>query len=296
MKYTRMKDLIDAAVESGRGISDLIIEAEALEKERSRGEVIADMKEHWRVMKESMDEGIRRPRRSVGGLIGGEAELMWDYAGGDSLSGELQCRAAARALAVAEVNASMGKIVACPTAGSSGVLPGVLMSLAEKYGFSEDRVADALFTASGIGMVIALRASVSGAQGGCQAECGSAAAMAAGAAVEIMGGTPGAVGEACAMALKNVLGLVCDPVAGLVEVPCAKRNVLGTSLALISCDMALAGITSFIPVDEVIDAMGQVGDMLPAGLRETSLAGLAVTQTAAEAEKRLFGRKDEGEG
>lgn len=184
------------------------------------------------------------------------------------------------ALAVAEVNATMGKIVACPTAGSCGIMPAVLLTVQNQLDLSDEQVAEGLFTAAAIGAVIAHKASVSGAMCGCQAECGSAAAMASAASVELAGGTPKQAANACAMVLKNVLGLVCDPVAGLVEVPCAKRNAMGTSLALVCADMALAGIESVIPADEVIVAMKDVGRALPESLRETALGGLAVTPTA----------------
>jgi len=196
-------------------------------------------------------------------------------------------------MAVAEVNATMGRIVACPTAGSCGIVPGVLKKIQEIDNLSDEQIAVALMTCAGFGMVIAHRASVSGAVGGCQAECGAASAMAAAAAVELRGGTPEQAGEACAMVIKNVMGLVCDPVAGLVEVPCAKRNALGASLAMVMADMALADVKSVIPVDEVITAMGAVGRSLPESLRETARGGLAVTPTGLALNKKIFGEQPE---
>jgi L-serine dehydratase len=190
---------------------------------------------------------------------------------------------------VAEVNAGMGKIVAAPTAGSCGVLPAVLLTVAEELNAGEEQLIEALFAASGVGLVIAHQASVSGAQGGCQAEIGSAACMAAVAAVELAGGDPESAAHAGAIALKTLLGLVCDPVAGLVEVPCVKRNVTGAVNALVAADMALAGIKSNIPLDEVIVTMGQIGNSMPCSLKETAQGGLAITPTALKVKERVLG-------
>jgi L-serine dehydratase len=195
----------------------------------------------------------------------------------------------ARALSGSEVNASMGRICAAPTAGASGILPAVLLGVAEQYGLPEQALLDAMLTSSGIGILIDLGATLSGARGGCQAECGASAAMAAAAAVELMGGTPAQALHAAAIALKNVMGLVCDPIAGLVECPCAKRNASGAANAMLSADLALAGIKSAIPLDEVIAAMARVGRMLPSALRETSAGGIAATPTALEYAKRILG-------
>ena len=246
-------------------------------------------------MKESIATGIYEPKRSKGGLIGGEAKTLYDYcaAGHAMLSGQNVMEAVSYAMAVAEVNATMGRIVACPTAGSCGIVPGVLKKIQEIDNLSDEQIAVALMTCAGFGMVIAHRASVSGAVCGCQAECGAASAMAAAAAVELRGGTPEQAGEACAMVIKNVMGLVCDPVAGLVEVPCAKRNALGASLAMVMADMALADVKSVIPVDEVITAMGAVGRSLPESLRETARGGLAVTPTGLALNKKIFGEQPE---
>jgi L-serine dehydratase len=203
-------------------------------------------------------------------------------------AGEFLGRVMARALAVAEVNACMGRIVAAPTAGSCGILPATILTLKEEKNLSEEQAVMGLFTAAGIGMVIAKRASISGAEGGCQAECGSASAMAAAAMVELVGGTPGMAAQACAIAMKNTLGLVCDPVAGLVEVPCIKRNAGGAANAIVAAELALAGIESTIPVDEVIAAMKSIGDTMPSSLKETALGGLAATPTAKSITKTLY--------
>ena len=192
-------------------------------------------------------------------------------------------KAAVRAMAVAECNACMGRIVAAPTAGSCGILPAALLTMQEDRGLSDEALVDALFTAAAVGAVIAQRASVSGAEGGCQAECGSAAAMTAAALVELAGGTPEMSSAACGLALMNSMGLVCDPVAGLVEVPCVYRNVGSVANAMTAADMALAGIAAPIPTDEIIDAMKEVGDMLPACLRETGEGGVAACPSALKA-------------
>lgn len=286
-----VETLIQLAHENNSTIGQAMIKEEAALKQISEEAVLGQMKYNWQVMKESIHTGITNPQKSKGGLIGGEGRRLYDYCQGEKplLCGNHVMEAVSYALAVAEVNATMGRIVACPTAGSCGIVPGVLKKLQEMDNLSDEQIATALMTCAGIGMVIAHRASVSGAVGGCQAECGAASAMAAAAAVELRGGTPEQAGEACAMVLKNVMGLVCDPVAGLVEVPCAKRNALGASLAMVMADMALAGINSVIPVDEVITAMGAVGRSLPESLRETAKGGLAVTPTGLELNKKIFG-------
>ena len=286
-----VETLIQLAHENNSTIGQAMIKEEAALKQISEEAVLGQMKYNWQVMKESIHTGITNPQKSKGGLIGGEGRRLYDYCQGEKplLCGNHVMEAVSYALAVAEVNATMGRIVACPTAGSCGIVPGVLKKLQEMDNLSDEQIATALMTCAGIGMVIAHRASVSGAVGGCQAECGAASAMAAAAAVELRGGTPEQAGEACAMVLKNVMGLVCDPVAGLVEVPCAKRNALGASLAMVMADMALAGINSVIPVAEVITAMGAVGRSLPESLRETAKGGLAVTPTGLELNKKIFG-------
>ncbi len=234
------------------------------------------MRQVLEVMRQSAARGIAQAPISRGGLVGGDARrVALAVEAGRGLTGPIVGRAMARALAVAEVNAAMGRIVAAPTAGSCGVLPGVLLTVAEALGSSEEQLIMALFTAGAVGDVIRGRASISGAAGGCQAEIGSAAAMAAAAAVELAGGSPEACVHAAALALKSMLGLVCDPVGGLVEVPCVKRNAIAASIALAAAEMVLAGVRSAVPPDQVIEVMGRVGRELPESLRETGIGGLA---------------------
>ena len=290
MNFNYFSEIVKKAEEENCKISQVIKKWEEEKQEKNIDDIIRVMKIQWDVMKEAMRKGLENPQKSMGGLIGGEGRKIISYMEKNN-NDDIYLKSAARALAVAEVSASMGKIVAAPTAGSAGIIPAVMMACQEKYGSSDDEVIDALFTASGMGIIIAKGASISGAEGGCQAECGSAGAMAAAAATELMGGSPASSANAAAMVLKNVLGLVCDPVAGLVEVPCAKRNVMGTTLALVSAEMAVAGVNSVIPVDEVISAMDSIGKSLPAILRETGKGGLAVTPTGIEIEKRIKGDK-----
>ena len=239
-------------------------------------ELDAYMHEVLSVMRDSAVKGMQKDLRSVSGLTGGNAyKLMEGVKTGATAGGSLLGRMAARALAVAECNAAMGRIVAAPTAGACGILPAVLLTLQEEYGYTDDQLVNALYVAGAFGLVIAHRASISGAQGGCQAECGSAAGMAAAAIVYLKGGSAAQSADACSFALMNQLGLVCDPVKGLVEVPCVFRNVGAISVALTAADMALSGIVCPIPCDEVIDAMRQVGDALPSSLRETGEGGCA---------------------
>ncbi|MBE5778388.1 MAG: L-serine ammonia-lyase, iron-sulfur-dependent, subunit alpha [Clostridiales bacterium] len=235
------------------------------------------MKDRLQVMRDSAQAGLSPNLRSVSGMVGGQASLM----NGEEQLGRfgLLGKAGAYALSIAEYNACMGKIVAAPTAGSCGILPGALLAAQEQDGFSDEELIMALFNAAGVGRIIALQATISGAEGGCQAECGAAAAMAASALVELYGGTPEMSAHACAFALMNMLGLVCDPVQGLVEVPCVYRNVGGVSQALSAAQMALSGIQSPIPADEVILAMKKVGDAMPASLRETGEGGCAACRS-----------------
>ena len=235
------------------------------------------MRATWQAMLESVT-AYQGERMSLSGLVGGDGERMRRYAREKQpLSGAYLQEVIATALFVGESYACMRRIVAAPTAGACGVLPAVLVPLFRRGTVDEDAIVQALYVASGIGAVIGYRACIAGASGGCQAEIGTASAMAAGALVDLRGGTADQVGQAVAMALKNLLGLVCDPVAGLVEVPCVKRNVIGAVNAVSSADMALAGITSRVPVDQVIDCMGEVGRRLPVEFRETALGGLAAT-------------------
>jgi L-serine dehydratase len=284
-----LKELINIANERGLNISDIVLEHQAEEMEKPRQELIYDMQEILAVMEQSIEKGLQADIKSNSGLVGGGAfKLKTSNENGEMLNCGILNKAMIYAVAVAEYNACMGKIVAAPTAGSCGILPSVIISIAEEYKIDKSKVVMSLFTVSGVGMVIANRASLSGAEGGCQAECGSAAAMAAAAAVELMGGTPQMVSDAVAIAIKSIMGLVCDPVAGLVECPCVKRNASGASNALTSANMALAGMNSIIPADEVIDAMKSVGDLMSPMLRETSLGGIACSKTAKEIEKSVF--------
>jgi len=271
-------------------VSEAVIRYEVEATDNTRETILERMKVNYEVMKESIEEGLTKDIKSVSGLIGGEAKKIMEHnRKGLSVCGDIMSKAIYRALAVAEVNASMGKIVAAPTAGSCGIIPGALFTVSELLQSPEEEVIKGLFTAAGIGMIIAKNATLAGAEGGCQAECGSASAMAAGAVVELAGGSPEQVLDAASIALKNLLGLVCDPVAGLVEVPCAKRNAIGVANALISAEMALSGVKSVIPFDEVVEAMYKVGKSLPYELRETGIGGLAGTKTALEIRKSILG-------
>lgn len=246
----------------------------------TESELLAHGYEAWKVMQESSQVGLEEPVYSLSGMTGGDAAKLYEYASTSSpLVGANLLKSMAMALSTSETNAAMGRIVAAPTAGASGILPATLMTLSKQHGFEDSRVVESLFTASAIGQIVASKASIAGATGGCQAECGTAAAMAAAASAEICGATPEMVLDAASFALINIMGLVCDPVAGLVEFPCALRNASGTMNALISADMALAGMKSLIPFDEVVDAMKEVGQDMSPTLRETALGGLAITPT-----------------
>lgn len=291
-KFTYVQDFITEAEKKNVSIGTIVKEYEAYKRERAIEDIEKEMLKQWQVMKDSINTGLKEVRKSMGGLIGGEGKKLEEYTlKGNTLAGGKINLAVSRALAVAEVNASMGKIVASPTAGSCGIIPGALVTVQEELNLKDEAIVDALFTAAGVGIIVAQNASISGAQGGCQAECGAAAGMAAAACVQLAGGTPNMSGHGCAIALKNILGLVCDPVAGLVEVPCAKRNAMGVSLALVAADMALAGIESVIPVDEVIITMGHVGEALPETLRETAKGGLATTPTGEKIAEGFRNRK-----
>ena len=289
LKYEFVSELVAEAEKRNIKISELVLEDQAKSMEKEPLELYEKMEISFQVMKDSINEGMKKDQKSMSGLTGGEGYLMNEYAATGGISGNFMTKAMARALAVAGCNASMGRIVAAPTAGSCGILPGCLVSLYEDRGFEEKDVVMAMFTAGAIGMVIAEKSSVAGAQGGCQAECGSASAMAAAALVEVMGGRPSQCADACAMAISNQMGLVCDPVGGLVEIPCIKRNVSGLAIAFSSADMALAGIRANIPADECIDAMREVGDALPASLKETAGGGLATTPTGRKLRDKVFG-------
>ncbi|MDD2441101.1 MAG: L-serine ammonia-lyase, iron-sulfur-dependent, subunit alpha, partial [Eubacteriales bacterium] len=260
ISYQSVQELVETAENDGVTIGQVVLADQAAQLEQSPDALFTRMAERLQVMRQAAEDGLRATERSPSGLSGGAAaRLQAALDENRTIAGPLLARMLARALAVSEVNARMGRIVAAPTAGSCGILPAVILTFAEEKALDERTAVLGLWTASGIGMVIANQASLSGAEGGCQAECGSAAAMAAAAAVEMLGGSPRQAAEACAIALKSVLGLVCDPVAGLVEVPCIKRNASGAANALVAAELALAGIASAIPADEVIAAMRSVG-------------------------------------
>ena len=296
LSYATIAGLVQAAEKAGVPLSHLVLADQAQQLERTPQSLWEQMDQSLAVMEESAQMGMRPDIRSTSGLTGGDAARMQAYAkGGSPLAGGPFARAVARALAVSEYNAAMGRIVAAPTAGSCGILPAAVLTRLQDRGASREACIYSLFTAAAVGMVIAQNACIAGAQGGCQAECGSAAAMAAAALVELAGGTPDQCAQAVAIALKNVLGLVCDPVAGLVEIPCIKRNASGVAGAFTAADMALAGIKSAIPADEVILAMKWVGDAMPAALRETAEGGLAATPTGRRLHRQVFGDQPAGE-
>lgn len=290
--YNELASLIQAAEAAGSRISELVLKQQAEQLELSETEVYTRMAETYRVMASCIEPGCDPNIRSTSGLTGGSAYRMKQAAEtGKSLTGSLLSGALYRALAVSELNAAMGRIVAAPTAGSCGILPAAVLTMQEEKQLSEEACVMALFTASAVGMVIANNASLAGAQGGCQAECGSAAAMAAAAIVELNGGTPQMIAHAVAIALKNILGLVCDPVAGLVEIPCIKRNASGVAGAFVAAELALAGIESAIPADEVIISMKKVGDAMSSTLKETAEGGLAATPTGQKLHEQVFGKR-----
>jgi len=272
-------------------ISEVMLDFEVAQKKLTRLEIKKQMKKNLEVMRVAVADGLKGVT-STTGLTGGGAAKLDAYAKqGATLSGNTMLRAICAAIAANEVNAAMGIVCAAPTAGSAGTLPGVLFPLETKLNLTEDQLINFLFTSGAFGIITANNAFIAGAAGGCQAEIGTSSAMAAAAAVEVAGGTPKQSADAFAIALANMLGLVCDPVAGLVEVPCIKRNAAGASNALIAADMALAGLTSEIPADEVISAMYEIGIAMPTEFKETAEGGLANTPTARMIEERIFGKK-----
>lgn len=288
--FDSIRETIDYAVENNMSFADIMVKEEMELSGKSRDEVRAQMKQNLDVMRDAVIKGTTGDGvESVTGYTGHDAAKLRDYnESHHALSGYEMIDAVKGAIATNEVNAAMGIICATPTAGSSGTIPGALFKLEKTHDLTEDQMIDFLFTSALFGRVVANNASVAGATGGCQAEVGSASAMAAAAAVAIFGGSPEASGHAMALAISNLLGLVCDPVAGLVEIPCVMRNAIGSGNALISADLALAGIESRIPVDEVIEAMDKVGRNLPASLRETGLGGLAGTPTGEAIKRKIF--------
>lgn len=291
MNLDSMAEIAAAVRREGKSFWEIILETDMANRGVTQGESLEKMARIWHTMKEA-SEVYTGDRRSLSGMAGGQGKQMREYAASHTpIGGDFIAQVIAEALSMGESNACMRRIVAAPTAGACGVMPAVLVPLYWRDNLSEDKMIEAMFTASGIGAVIAYRACISGAAGGCQAEIGSASAMAAGALVHLHGGDVEQICHGVAMALKNLLGLVCDPVAGLVEVPCIKRNVIGAVNAVAAADMALAGIESRIPVDEVIDAMGEVGRRLPVELRETALGGLAATPTGRVIKEHMASSK-----
>lgn len=284
------EELIKICEENSISLSEYAIRREMEDKDMSREDVFLKMKKTLDAMRNGANNAREKEVYSVSGLIGGDAYKLQKYLEkGNSLSGDTMVLAMAMALSSSEVNASMGKIVACPTAGSCGILPAVILTAGEKLKKNDEELIKALFASAAVGMIIGRNATFAGAEGGCQAECGSAAAMASAAIVEMMGGTPKMSLDAAAIVFKNILGLVCDPVAGLVEVPCAKRNSSGAISALCTADLVMAGVESKIPFDDALSAMYKVGRSLPAALRETGLGGVAATKTGIELRKKVFG-------
>mgnify|MGYP004478628941 FL=1 len=292
MALDSMKEIFERSARENIPFWEIVLQYDMEERQVSRQASMAKMLSTWQAIQDAADS-YTGTQRSVSGLVGGDGLKMRLYARrGESIGGEFMDEVIVQAISMAESNACMRRIVAAPTAGSCGVVPAVLLPLCEREHYTQHELLEALYVASGIGAVIAYRASISGAAGGCQAEIGTASAMAAGALVSLRGGTNEQIGHAVAIALKNLMGLVCDPVAGLVEVPCVKRNVIGAVNAISAADMALAGIESRIPVDEVIDAMGEVGRRMPVEFRETALGGLAATPTGERLKRELTAKRE----
>ena len=288
--YRKMNDLLRLANNQGTPLWVPVVKNECQLSSMTEEEVFVKMERRYEIMRRSATRALTKGLATAGGLIEGMAEQHQAYSVKEqSLSGEFINRVMARALSASEVNASMGKICAAPTAGACGVLPAVLMSVEERLGLSRRTVLEGLITASGVGAVIMLNATVSGAEGGCQAECGAAAAMAAAAAVQMAGGSNQAALNAVSIALMNCMGLVCDPVAGLVQIPCAQRNASQAVNAVISAELALGGMACVIPADEAIEAMYRVGKMLPNQLKETAQGGVAVTPSGKAVYNKVFG-------
>lgn len=272
---------MDACKEQNKTLYELQVQEEMEANELSRDDVYNYLRKTYEIMKKSATAGLETPITSMSGMTGKNAFKVNEYSvNSKTISGPLITKAMARALSTSEINASMGKIVAAPTAGASGILPATLVTMQDEFDYSDEEILNALLTASAVGEIIAVNATISGAEGGCQAECGAAAAMAAAAIIELRGGTMEDVFTAASFALKNVMGLICDPVCGLVEYPCNLRNASGVVNAIISADLTLAGVEALIPFDETVGAMGNVGKELPVSLKETAIGGIAGTETA----------------
>lgn len=289
INYVSLKQIADLAKENNKKISDIIIEEQMVSQEKSREELFSLMKKRYDVMKESIENGLKNENKLKIEQNGG-AKIYNQYVNDNkTILGNIIGKVASRAMAVSEVNASMGRICASPTAGSCGIYPSVLVTIEEEYKIKEEDIIKSMFTGAGIGLVVSNAGGIAGATGGCQAECGTAQAMAAGTVVEVLGGTIDQVLNAVAITFKNIEGLVCDPVASLVECPCIKRNAHGAVSALLAADLALANIVSIIPVDEVIEAIKNVGNQMNIKLKETAEGGLATTDTGKVLMKNILG-------
>lgn len=281
MDFKSAVELLELCRQTQCPISEVMRRRECELGETTRDQVDHRMAKVLEIMRASATQPLKKPSKSMGGLIGGESKKLYDHAArGKAICGDILQRAMTYAMGVAEVNASMGLIVAAPTAGSAGIVPGLLLALQDCYKISDDRLVDALFNAGAVGYLAMRNATVAGAVGGCQAEVGVAAAMAASATVELMGGTPEQCMDAGSTVLMNLLGLVCDPVGGLVEYPCQNRNAAGVANALIAAELSLSGVKQLIPFDEMLETMYAVGRRIPIELRETALGGCAVAPSA----------------
>lgn len=290
VNFINGQELLNICEENKRTIYDVCLEREVEISGLSKEEIQEKMAHSLQIMKNAAKKALVEDIKSMGGLIGGEAKkLTKGREDRKPVCGELMSKAMSYAMGTLEVNASMGLVVAAPTAGSCGILPGALVAMAEEFGLDDETLLKGLFTASAIGVIITRNATVAGAEGGCQAETGAAAAMASAAVVEMMGGSPRQALDSAAICLKNIMGLVCDPIAGLVEAPCQKRNAIGVANALISAEMVLCNVPSLIPFDEAVEAMYKVGRSLPFELRETALGGVAATPTGCNMCKKIFG-------
>ena len=287
--FNKGSELLNLCKTRNKKIWEIVVEKEIDNAQISYEELMNNMNSVLDTMINSANAALDKGVISISGLSGGDAKKMEDYKNkGNTISGQLINSAMAKALSTSEVNASMGKIVAAPTAGASGILPSAIISVKEKFNLSHEDMIHGLFTAAGIGEIIAKNATISGAEGGCQAECGTASSMAAAAIVEMLGGSVEASFNGASFALLNIMGLICDPIAGLVEFPCALRNASGVVNAMISADLALAGIDSIVPFDEVVDAMYKVGKSMPESLSETALGGIAATPTGEKLKRRIL--------
>lgn len=292
MAFQSMEEIIKEVNRSGKTMAQVIRKADCKENGISEEDSLTKMEHMWNTMYQASC-AYEGELRSKSGFVGGDGDRMKKYVDtNDSYAGDFDGNVIAEAIKMGESNACMKQIVASPTAGSCGVIPAVLIVSYKKFGFSKEEIVNSLYVAAGIGQVISHRASLAGAAGGCQAEIGSASAMAAGALVYLKKGTAEQIAHGVAMALKNMLGLVCDPVAGLVEIPCVKRNVAGAMNAIAAADMALAHVESRIPVDQVIDAMREIGDAMPMQYKETACGGCAATEWAKQAEENMRANRE----